>query len=189
LPLNAWLFMTRKRGLNLRLILGTLCVFIASTAVADIYQWYDGDGDGSLWLSSSIAEPYIDLSNQVLWWADLQNANLANANLSHSNLFNSNFINADLEQSDLAFTNFYGANLQSVNMDNANVFYADFSNANLTEIENWDSAFWLAAKYTEATLFPDGMNPTTFGMTLVEVPAPGILSAFGIGFALHRRRR
>ena len=181
--------MTRKRGFYLRLLSGTSCAFIASTASADICQWYDGDGDGSLWLSSSIAEPYSDLSNQVLWWADLQNANLANANMSHSNLFNANLFNANLEQSDLAFTNFSGANLLGANMHDANVFYADFSNANLTEIENWDSAFWLAAKYTEETLFPDGMNPTTFGMTLIEVPAPGILSVIGIGFALHRRRR
>ena len=173
----------------MRLIVSTICLFIASIACGDIYQWYDGDGDGSLWLSSSQAEPYSDLSSQVLWWADLQNENLVHANLSASNLSYANLFNSNLENSDLAYTNFMGANLRSTNMNNANMFFADFSDSNLFEIENWENAFWLASKYTQNTIFPTGMDPDEFGMVEVEVPAPGILSVIGIGFALHRRRR
>jgi len=181
--------MASKRGLSLRLIVSTIIVFIATVAYGDIYQWYDGDGDGSLWLSSSLAEPYSDLSSQVLWWADLQDKNLEHANISHANLLFATLENSNLGHSDLAFTNFYGANLRSANLKNANVFYADFSGANLTETQNWDSAFWLAAKYSENTIFPDGMNPETLGMILVEVPAPGIVSLLGIAALVRRRRR
>ena len=174
-------------GLNLRLILGILCFAMASSASADIFQWHDGDGDDSLWLSSSTAEPYSNLSLQVLWWADLQNTNLSFANLSNSNLSFAYLQYSNLEESDLSYTNFTGANLQSANLRNSNMFYANFSDTNLSNIENWDSGFWLAAKYTQNTIFPDGMSPHDFGM--IEVPTPGTLGIFAFSIILCNRRR
>lgn len=173
----------------MRLILPILIAFFGSIASADIYQWYDGDGDGSLWLSASIAEPYSDLSHELLWWADLQNVNLQYANISNANLAHANLANANLEYADLAFTSFIEADLHGTNMQNANVFYADFSGANLSDLENWNEAFWLASKYTQNTIFPYGMDPNDFGMIEVEVPAPGIIPLLGISVLVRRRRR
>jgi hypothetical protein len=171
------------------LILFIFFTIISSTASADIYQWYDGDGDGSLWLSSSIAEPFSNLSNELLWWADLQNVNLQYANISNANLAHANLSNTNLEYADLAFTSFIGADLHGTNMQSANVFYADFSGANLSELENWNEAFWLASKYTQTTIFPYGMDPNDFGMIEIEVPAPGIIPLLGISILILKRRR
>ncbi len=162
-------------------------LFIASTARAEILQWYDGDGDGSLWLSDSIVEPYIDLSNQNLWWANLPFANLhhanlvstnfyfaklSNANLSKANLSYANLIEANLEETDLAYTIFAGANLNSSNIQYANLFFADLSDADMSNMKNWDSAFWLAARYNANTIFPEGMNPDDYGMISIQIPSP-----------------
>ena len=173
----------------MRLILFIFFTIISSTASADIYQWYDGDGDGSLWLSSSIAEPFSNLSNELLWWADLQNANLQYANISNANLAHANLTNTNLEHADLAFTNFIGADLQGANIQSANVFYADLSGANLFGLENWNEAFWLASRYTQTTIFPYGMDPNDFGMIEIEIPAPGIIPLLGISIVVRRRRR
>ena len=174
----------------MRKILGILFAFcVYSTATADIYQWYDGDGDGSLWLSSSNPEPLSDLSRELLWWADLHNTNLFSAYLSTSNLSFADIRNANLEDGDLSFTIFFGADLSGSNITNANLFYADVSNANLSNIENWESAFWLAARYSENTLFPVGMDPDDFGMIEIEVPAPGMIPLLCIPLLIQRRRR
>jgi hypothetical protein len=181
--------MKRKRGLSVRLIAGLLFAVFACGAHADIYQWHDGDGDGSLWLSDSKAQPHSNISRQVLWWANLENANLDSANLSASNLSYANLNHANLENADLAFTLFVGADLQVTNIDNANLFYADVSYANLTGMQNWESAFWLAARYNENTLFPIGMNPDSFGMINLSVPNSGALAVFGISVVFTIRRR
>lgn len=172
--------------------------------VADIWQWADGDEDGSLWLSDSLAEPYSDLSNQVLWWADLpfanlHHANLMNADFSFANLYSANLkianvsyanlFEANLEDSILAYASFFGANLDSANIENANMFYADFSDANLTNLENWESAFWLAARYNANTIFPDGMDPDDYAMIELEVPTPNVISLVLIAGIYSRRRR
>jgi hypothetical protein len=172
------------------LIVGLLFAVFVCGAHADIYQWHDGDGNGSLWLSDSKAQPHSNISRQVLWWANLENANLFSANLSASNLSYANLYQANLEDSDLAFTLFVGADLRSTNIDNANLFYADVSFANLTGMDNWQTAFWLAARYNDNTLFPSGMNPDTFGMINLSVPSPSVLAVVGISvvFAIRRRR-
>ena len=179
-------------------------LFSVGTASADVYQWYDGDGDGSTWLSNSVVEPYADLSQQTLWWADLpfanlQHANLILANLSYANLFSANLSaanasyadlhGANLENTDLAYTVFVGANLGSSNIGNANLFYADLSDANLLQIENWESAFWLTARYNENTIFPDGMDPHEYGMIELAIPSPATSVLFtSICFTRRRRR-
>ncbi len=173
----------------MRLILFIILTIISSTVSADIYQWHDGDGDGSLWLSASIAEPYSDLSHELLWWADLQNANLQYANISNANLSHANLANTNLEHADLAFTNFIGADLRGANIQSANVFYADLSGANLFGLENWSEAFWLAAKYTQDTIFPNEMDPDEFGMIEIQVPTPGIIPLLALSVVTRRRRR
>ncbi len=172
--------------------------------VADIWQWTDGDEDGSLWLSDSFVEPYADLSDQLLWWAELPYANLHHANLTYTNLSYANLIgaslkvsegsfanlsNANLDSSILAYAEFVGANFEGANVDNANMFYANFSNANLEHIVNWNTAFWLAARYNANTIFPEGMDPNDYAMIELEIPAPGAISIFFLSlFQLKHRR-
>lgn len=184
------------------LLLSTTLAICASSASADIYQWHDGDGDGSLWLSNSYVEPYVELSGQILWWANLPFANLHHAtfvytDLSYANLYGANLSAADMSfanlfesnlgQTDLAFTNFFGANLQSSNIEDANMFYADFSDADLSNIENWETAFWMAARYNDNTIFPIGMDPNDYAMIEIEVPVPGTLIIFCL-FGVKRKR-
>lgn len=179
-------------------------IFSTATASADIYQWYDGDGNGDTWLSDSVVEPYADLSTQVLWWADLRFANLHHsnlilANLSYANLFSANLSaanlsyadlrDANLEHTDLTYTVFIGANLESSNLGDANLFYADLTDANLSNIENWESALWLAARYNENTIFPDGMNPNEYGMIELAVPTPATALLFTSICFVRRRRQ
>ena len=184
-------------------LLSVIC-FVTPLCVADIWQWTDGDDNGTLWLSESIAEPYSDLSGQVLWWADLpyanlHHANLSNSELSYANLFGANlkvanlsYANlsyAELENSTLAYANLFGANLESANIENANMFYADFSDANLSNVENWESAFWLAARYNTNTTFPEGMDPNDYSMIEIEVPAPSVFTIAILTCVTNRRRR
>jgi len=178
--------------------------FTTQICVADIWQWTDGDNDGSLWLSDSLAEPYADLSYQVLWWADLPYANLHHANLMNidfsfanlsganlkiANVSYANLFEANLENSILAYASFFGANLDSVNIGDANLFYADFSDANLANLENWESAFWLAARYNANTTFPEGMDPNDYAMIELEIPNPSVISLVLFAGITARRRR
>lgn len=187
----------------MKIITATLVGYMAASSSAEIFQWHDGDGDGSYWLSDSVVEPYVDLSRQLLWWADLPFANLHHANLlftnlSFANLENANLSSADLSyanlyeanltESDLAFTIFTGADLEASNIEDANLFYADVSDANLTNLENWDSAFWLAARYNANTIFPEGMNPDDYAMIELVVPTPTTgCVLFGMLFLTRRR--
>jgi hypothetical protein len=187
-----------------RLIGSILIAAIASSTYADIYQWHDGDGNGSLWLSNTTAESYTDLSSQLLWWADLESAILHHSNLSYANLSYANFAGANiaasnlsyanlfdsnLENTSLAFSTFKGANLSLSNIKNANMFNADFSDADLSELENWSDAFWLASTYTANTIFPDGMDPDDFGMVEIEIPTPGVLYIAWITLFNRNRRK
>ena len=172
--------------------------------VADIWQWEDGDNDGSLWLSDSPVEPYADLSGELLWWAELPFANLHHANLTNTDLSFANLVGANLkianasyanlfetnlENSILSYASFFGANLDSANIRDANLFYANFSDANLANVENWETAFWIAARYNANTIFPDGMDPNDYAMIELEIPAPATgLFIAALVFNLYRKR-
>jgi len=188
----------------LRLIPVLLCTLtVTIVAFADIYQWNDGDGDGSIWLSHSNVEPYADLSGQVLWWADLNGAFLHHANLQEANLMYAQLVGANFGSSNLYLVNLYGADLSSANLSfanlsgadmtntsigGANLLLADLTNADLSGMTEWDDAFWLAATYTDQTVFPTGMDPDSFGM--IEIPAPSAIVLVVLSFfAAHQRRR
>ena len=161
---------------------------ISAIAVGDIYQWEDGDGDGSIWLSDSVVSPYAGMSGQLLWWAALNGANLHHSNLQESNLmyaqlvaanfgssnlYLANLHGADLTDANLSFTNLSGADLSSSTITNANLLLADLTNSDLSDIVGWDEAFWLAATYNSQTMLPVGMDPDLLGM--IEVPAPATM--------------
>ena len=192
------------KGLILRKILRIFCVLgISCSAHAEIYQWYDHDADGSLWLSDSIVAPNANLEGQLLWWADLADASLRRANLTHTNLEFSTLARASLSQAtfiqawlygvnfidaDLTYADFTGSNLEYANVFGANMFHVNLSDANLSNLRNWDEAFWLAARYNANTIFPEGMNPDEYAMFELEVPAPATALLF-FAIAIKTRRR
>ncbi|MBI69320.1 MAG: hypothetical protein CMJ38_04780 [Phycisphaerae bacterium] len=178
-------------------------LFAASTARGEIVQWFDGDGDGSLWLSDVVPEPYINLDGAVLWWADLPGANLhtaslrgvnlmfsklEGANLSVSDLSHASLFGADLRFADLAFTTFHGAFLMEADVYGANLFHVDITSANLSDIQNWEHAQWLTARYNDETVFPEGMYPEDYAMMYMEIPAPSALWLIPV-IAITRLRR
>ena len=164
-------------------------LFSVGPASADVYQWYDGDGDSSTWLSNTVVEPYANLSQQTLWWADLPFANLHHANLILANLSYANLFSANLSAANASYADLHDANLGSSNIGNANLFYADLSDANLLQMENWESAFWLSARYNENTIFPDGMDPHEYGMIELAIPSPATGVLFTCICLTRRRRR
>ena len=188
-----------------KILLSIICAFfVTHSANAAIYQWYDHDYNGSLWLSDSPAIPYENLSGQLLWWADLADASMRGANLSNTNLSFSTFARASLSQvtfsnswlygvnfidADLTYADFTGSNLEYANFQNANLFHVNLSDANLSDLRNWDSAFWLAARYNSNTIFPEGMDPNDYAMFELEVPAPaaGFLCLAGVLLRTKRR--
>ena len=192
------------KGSILRKILGTIFALgVSCSANADIYQWYDHDADGSLWLSDSYVTPGVDLEGQLLWWANLADASLRRANLSHTNLVFSTFARASLSQTtfnqawlygvnfinaDLTYANLSGTNLEYANVQGANLFRANISDANLSNLRNWEDAMWLAAQYNANTIFPEGMNPEELAMFELEIPAPAVGYLF-LGLLLQPTRR
>ena len=177
---------------------------LTTTAQAEINQWHDGDGNGSLWLSDAVTSPYIALPGELLWWADLEGTNIHHANFSFTNLAYANISYANVPSSDFSFANLNASNLEyssfayssfrgsimtSANIDNANLFGADFSDADLSDLEHWDNAFWIAAMYSSNTIFPDGMDPQALSMVEIETPTPGVLYISCIALFLRKRRQ
>lgn len=181
-----------------------LSVCATSSALAEISQWVDGDNDGSLWLSDTVVEPFADLSFQTLWWADLPSANLHHANFMYTNLSFANLVGANIKVSDLSYVNLFGANLEgsfigfstlhgadlrSTDIGKANLFYVDITDADMTGMQNWESAQWMAARYNDNTIFPEGMYPENYAMFYMEVPSPAVFSLLLFASAVTRRKR
>ena len=156
-----------------------LTLLIAATATADIYQYSDCDGNGTLLLTELNAEPFVDLSELYLGCADLNYADLTGADLNYANLNGANLTGADLNYADLTGANLFYANLNYADLINANLYGANLTNAdlygayltgaNLTNADltgayNWQSSTWTGATYNDATIFPEGMNPEKLGM-------------------------
>ena len=107
---------------------------ITTASFADIYQYSDCDGNGTLLLTELDAEAGVDLSGLYLGCADLYGASL------------------------------YYANLNGANLTNAILRYADLLGADMTNVYGWESASWDGGTYNDATVFPAGMNPEQYGM-------------------------
>lgn len=152
-----------------KLILSTLISWLvySNTIVSGaIYQYYDGDSNGSLFLTDLDAEPFANLSGLTLHWADLAGVDLSNAYLSGTNLFFADLRSAnltgaylhsaDMNQAlmsgiDLSYAYMLSAQLSGADLSNASLeyaflTYADFSGADLS---NADLSF---ANLTESNL-------------------------------------
>jgi len=80
----------------------------------------------------------IDLSEAVLWEANLEEVNLRKANLNGANLESTNLFAADLRGADLRNTNLsrtflYGADLSKANLSKTYISFANLGTANLSK--------------------------------------------------------
>ena len=95
-------------------LVSSVALAVASVSHADIFQYADCDGNGSLLLTELDAVPGIDLSGLYLGCASLRNANIFVANLSGAKLTNADLTNANLNGANLSGANLSGANLSGV---------------------------------------------------------------------------
>ena len=75
-------------------LVSSVALAFASVSHADIFQYADCDGDGSLLLTELDAEPFVDLSGLYLECADLRFADLSGSDLSGANLSGANLSGA-----------------------------------------------------------------------------------------------
>ena len=138
---------------------------ITTASFADIFQYSDCDGNGTLFLTELDAEPGVNLSGLYLGCADLSYADLTSANLVYADLTGANLYNANLLDANLYYANLTNANLFGADLFVANLANANLSGANLFSAVDWQKAYdWTGATYNDATIFPEGMNPEKYGM-------------------------
>ena len=118
-------------------LVSSVALAVASVSHADIFQYEDCDGNGSLLLTELDAEPFIDLSGLYLGCADLSGADLEFVNLSGANLSDANLSGANLTNVDLTGANLSGANLFGAELEGVDVSGADLSGANLSRVFNF----------------------------------------------------
>ena len=111
------------------------CLMGTPIATADIYQYVDCDGNGTLLLTELDAEPYVDLSGMYLGCADLRYADLRYANLPDANLSWADLTGADLSDAHLFQADLRYANLSDANLSWADLRYADLSDAYLSDAD------------------------------------------------------
>jgi uncharacterized protein YjbI with pentapeptide repeats len=129
----------------------------------------------------------VDLSNTVLVWGELSEADLREANLSGctlsaaklrgAKLAKANLSGADLSMADLQGADLREANLSSAELRQANLSKADLRGANLTDAtlvwgdSTVDGVFpgnLTGAKYNDATVWPGNFNPAKQGMVFQD---------------------
>ena len=109
-------------------ILSALILLLNSSLFAQsIYQHFDGDGDGSLFLADLAPIPGVNLSDEILYWADLPGADL-----SYSNLVNTNFYSSILSNSNLSYSQMNGINLEQSNIESSSFSFSYVINANVS---------------------------------------------------------
>ncbi len=114
----------------------TSLVYANTIVSGAIYQYYDGDSNGSLFLTDLDAEPFANLSGLTLYWADLAGADLSNAYLHGTNMFSAdlrgaNLTGAYLHSADMNQALMSGIDLSYAYMLNAQLSGADLTNASL----------------------------------------------------------
>ena len=130
-------------------LVSSVALAVASVSHADIFQYADCDGDGSLLLTELDAEPGVDLSGLYLGCADLllaylsgadlSDANLSGAYLSDANLFFANLSGAILFNADLSGADLYGADLTGADLSGADLSGADLTGADLSDADLTDA--------------------------------------------------
>ena len=95
------------------------------------------------------------LNNKNLQYADFQGANLKDADLQEANLSNANLSGTDLERADLTGARLFNAKLRRANLSGTIFKNADLSGADLTGTIKLTKEQLLEASINNATLLPD----------------------------------
>ena len=101
-----------------------------------------------------------DLMGADLRDADLMGANLTGADLTGADLTGANLTGADLRDADLR-----GSNLRDADLTGADLRYANLTRSNL-RYANLRGADLRGAVANDATVWPDGFDPTAAGVTV-----------------------
>ena len=97
-------------------LVSSVALAFASVSHADIFQYEDCDGDGSLLLTELDPEPFVDLSGLYLGCAELTNAYMVFSDLCDADLSGANLNGVFLEHADLENANLSGANLNDARL-------------------------------------------------------------------------
>ena len=152
-------------------LVSSVALAFASVSHADIFQYEDCDGDGSLLLTELDAVQGVDLSGLYLGCADLSGAFLLDADLSGADLTNANLSDAYLEYANLSGADLSGADLSPAELSRANLSGADLSGADLS------GAYLLGTDLTNANL----TNANLTWVTLTIANLTGVQSGGTIG--------
>ena len=125
-------------------LVSSVALAVASVSHAHIYQWFDCDGNGSLFLTELDAEPYVNLSGLYLACADLADANLVGADLIGANLIGADLSGAVLELTNLNSADLSGAGLVDANLIGANLYGANLPGAILSGANLYSASLWNA---------------------------------------------
>ena len=125
-------------------LVSSVALAFASVSQADIFQFIDCDGNGSLLLTELDAEPFVDLSGLYLECADLRFADLSDADLTDADLTGANLTGANLSDAFLTNANLSGANLSSAILSGANLSGVDLTNVNLSGADLTNAALGYA---------------------------------------------
>ena len=142
--------------MRLSALVSSVALAFASVSHADIFQYEDCDGNGSLLLTGLDAVPGVDLSGLYLGCADLTGADLSGADLSGADLTAAKLYGADLRNAILRNANLTNAKLNGADLNGADLSYAnltvgDLRNANLSSADLW-YANLMGAKLSGADL-------------------------------------
>ena len=152
-------------------LVSSVALAVASVSHADIFQYADCDGDGSLLLTELDAEPGVDLSGLYLGCADLLLAYLSGADLSDANLSG-----AYLSDANLFFANLSGAILFNADLSGADLYGADLSGADLSGVRSGGivgSPFYLPTGWSLRSGYLIGPGANLSGENLSGVDLTG----------------
>lgn len=98
--------------------------------------------------------------------ADLRDADLRRSNLRYADLTGADLRRSNLTRSNLRYADLMGADLRYANLTGADLTGADLRDANLTR-SNLRGADLRGAVANDATVWPDGFDPTAAGVTVL----------------------
>ena len=162
-------------------LVSSVALAVASVSHADIFQYADCDGDGSLLLTELDAEPGVDLSGLYLGCANLllaylSGADLSDANLSGADLSDANLSGAYLSDANLFFANLSGAILFNADLSGADLYGADLSGADLSGVRSGGivgSPFYLPTGWSLRSGYLIGPGANLSGENLSGVDLTG----------------
>ena len=117
-------------------LVSSVALAFASVSHADIFQYADCDGDGSLLLTELDAEPGVNLSGLYLGCAALNDANMAGADFSGADIQFGGMRNGNFSSANFTDCNMLGSFIDDSSFENAILDNAQFSLGTRTNFKN-----------------------------------------------------